>query len=114
MKTNVSIDLTDAERKELKAKIDGKPSSKMLSRAEVKEMCQGLFDGLKAAELLDSEDAPSPGKTAEVVSIYDHPWYQIAPEDAEAIERNTKGRSEAYVLSYTYGYNKARKKPRAS
>ena len=107
MKTQVIIDLSDTQRNDLKIKLDGQHSKKLLSRSEVRVMCQGLFEGLLEAELA----APKPvvkGKTADVVSIYDHPLYQIAPEDEEYLGKKLKGKSAEYAQGFVYGFNKAR------
>ena len=104
MKTQIIIDLTDEQRNDLKIKLDGKAGKKMLSRTEVRILCQGLFDGMLAAELAQATPQPS-GQTADVVSIYEHPFYQSAPED----EEHLAGKSMGFV----YGYNKVKHTPRA-
>jgi len=107
VKINVPIELTHLQRNDLKIKLDGKHSKKLLSRQEVRTMCYGLFDGMLEAELAVSEP-PASGKTADVVSIYEHPFYQIAPEDQEYLEKKLKGKPAAYAQSFVYGFNKAR------
>lgn len=104
MKTQVTIDLNNEQRNDLKIKLDGKASKKVLSRDEVRTLCQDMFEGLLAAELSKATPGPS-GKVAEVVSIYDHPFYKVAPEDVEHLA----GRS----LGFIYGYNKVKYSSRA-
>ena len=102
MKTDVSVELTDEERNILKRVIDGKPSKKMLSRVEVRELVKDFFEGMlaAAAETPAARPAVEGKPTAEILSIYSHPWYQVAPEDEQAL----KGKSPGFI----YGYNKVK------
>jgi hypothetical protein len=49
MKTNVQIELTDAERNRLAKMIDGKQSKRLVSRKEVVALAQQHFAGLVGA-----------------------------------------------------------------
>lgn len=99
MKTNIQIELSNEQRNRLKVALDGKHSKKLLSRAEVVKLAQDFFEALLEVEFAAPARSVK-GQTAEVRSIYEHPFYKIAPGDEEQLAGKP--------LGYIYGWNKAR------
>ena len=95
MKTNVGIELNDAERNALKALLEGTVTNKMITRAEIGELAQEYFKAMLEVALdikLPKKEAPR-GK---VVSIFDHDLYKIATEDKDTL----KGKLPGYVRGW--------------
>jgi hypothetical protein len=96
MKTNVSIDLDDDQRRILANIIDGKTSRRMITRAEVKEFTLGQF-----AALL-SGPTPSTPENVYIKAGGYAALAQVAPEDRETLA----GKSVSYII----GHNKVKQR----
>ena len=70
MKTNVSIELTDAQRNAVANRIDQKVSKRMVTRAEVNALCQGAIDSLLVE---DCEAVNDPRPASHEPRWADHP-----------------------------------------
>jgi len=101
MKTNVSIELSDEERRALADVIDGKVSKRLATRAEVVEICRRHIAGLTRASI-SSADAKKVGEVIARQPAND--LYTIDESDplSAAIARpNDPG--------YIYGWNKVKR-----
>ena len=98
MKTNVSIELNDADRIALKGLLEGTVTKKLISRAEIVQLTNEYFKAMLEVALdvkLPKKEAPR-GK---VVSIFNHDLYKIATEDKETL----KGKLPGYVRGWNIG-----------
>lgn len=78
MKTIVKIELTDAQRNQLKILADGKPSKKLFSRKEVDAIVQQFIGGL-----LGQADPPKGDAASLAVEALRMPsdLYKVDPDD---------------------------------
>jgi hypothetical protein len=114
MKTNVSIELTDDQRRALANAIDGKANQRMASRSDVNAVAQGAVDALLAIAGAEFERAervepdPITARQTKLPSWQDHPnLTRYANEIAEGIARaraKIPGFSEqSYLRGWTSG-----------
>ena len=93
MKTNVSLDLTDDQRRQLANLIDGKVTQRLATRKEIVTFTRQHIAGLVAESEPTDEDVNesqrAPSSTASVL-------YQIDPEDRPALT----GRSPGYIRGW--------------
>lgn len=66
MKTNVAITLTDEQRSHLANLLDGKPSKRLATRAEVNALVNAFVQALEELNIDDVD--PGPGDRAELVT----------------------------------------------
>lgn len=111
MKTNVSIDLTDAERNRLKMLIDGKVSKKLISRKEVNAIAQQHFAGLLGITgplEIPPKPAPTPGRRsvedqrADAKRVLFDSMTKPDPEDVAIMAR-------PHDPGYCFGWNKVKR-----
>ena len=95
MKTNVSIELTDAERDMIANKLDGKVSKRLATRKDIVQACHDyisslLLDGTSeiAREILREPPAQC--------QDFDDQLSRIDPEDRVALE----GKPDGYIRAW--------------
>lgn len=102
MKTNISIELSDAERNVIANLLKGKETKSMVSRSELNDMVQGFVKGV-----LNS------GKVDDYVRKLDSPQHHSSPRQRDSIsqklqqslESNGYHESHPSRLGYIRGWN---------
>lgn len=91
MKTNVPIDLTDAQRSELANMLDGKVTQRLATRKEIVKLCEDYI-----AELVSSTEGPveRPAKYPRAISR----------DEADHLA----GKSEGYIRGWNMVKNRNR------
>ena len=83
MKTNLQIELTDDERAALAAVIDGKKSSRLISRKEVIALAQQHISGLMLSTKPFTEEREAHNRDARLMPDI----YKADPEDISLMAR---------------------------
>lgn len=106
MRTNVPIDLTDGERDKLADLIAGKRNAKLVTRAQVVELCQQHIAGLVAT----GQPLPqaSPGATPPVSAAQRALLDDMTKPDPEDVALMARPNDPGYV----YGWNKVKRSRR--
>ncbi len=94
MKTNVSIELTDAERDYLATIIDGKPTKRLVTRSEVSNLVKQFIGAAVAQAEYSGGKADVPESVASYQPQSD--LYTIDPKDMKFL----RGKDPSYIRGW--------------
>ena len=98
MKTNVPIETPDPMRIQLANLVDGRVTSRKISRKEITAICQQHIAGLVNVQATATAELPAPAEQAQ------DPRYIADPDDIPLMAQPDNPR-------YVYGWNNAKKYP---
>jgi len=104
VKTNVPIDLTDAQRSELANMLDGKVTQRLATRKEIVKLCEAYIAGLVGE---DAAEAPVKPQNRVVLATCQNRYDPSLNGDDEDRD-HLAGKSEGYIRGWNMVKNRNR------